>query len=62
MGKYAMPGMTDGHIHFFQSGGLYTRPDGINVPGIYPYEKDQQWIKENMYDLWQGTLPAALPM
>ena len=51
MGKYAMPGMTDGHIHFFQSGGLYTRPDGINVPGIYPYEKDQQWIKENMYDL-----------
>src|SRR5688572_27150649 len=25
--KYVMPGMTDAHIHFCQSGGLYTRPD-----------------------------------
>ena len=26
-GKYIIPGLIDGHIHFFQSGGLYTRPD-----------------------------------
>ena len=26
--KFLMPGMTDAHVHFFQSGGLYTRPDG----------------------------------
>src|ERR1044072_7404617 len=24
-GKYLMPGLTDAHIHFFQSAGLYTR-------------------------------------
>ena len=33
-GKYIMPGMIDAHIHFYQSGGLYTRPDHINVPNI----------------------------
>lgn len=49
-GKFAMPGMTDAHIHFFQSGGLYTRPDGLNLGAIYSYEKDQQWIKENLDD------------
>src|SRR5687767_8367921 len=47
-GKYLMPGMTDAHIHFFQSGGLYTRPDAINLGHAYSYEKDQQWIKDNM--------------
>lgn len=48
-GKYLMPGMTDAHIHFFQSGGLYTRPDGVNLNQVYPYEKDQQWVKDNLY-------------
>jgi len=59
-GKYAMPGMTDGHIHFFQSGGLYTRPEGINVPSIYPYEKDMQWRSENMYDLMARYLACGV--
>src|SRR5581483_7640727 len=26
-GKWLIPGMVDGHVHFFQSGNLYTRPD-----------------------------------
>ncbi|UCD37619.1 MAG: amidohydrolase, partial [Fidelibacterota bacterium] len=25
--KWIIPGLIDAHIHFFQSGGLYTRPD-----------------------------------
>lgn len=50
-GKYLMPGLTDAHIHFFQSGGLYTRPDALNLGNVYSYEKDQQWIKDNFYDL-----------
>lgn len=58
--KYAMPGMTDGHIHFFQSAGLYTRPDGINMPSVYPYEKDQKWLKENMYDLMARYLACGI--
>jgi imidazolonepropionase-like amidohydrolase len=59
-GKYLMPGMTDAHIHFFQSGGLYTRPDGVNLNNIYPYEKDQRWVKDNLYNLMGRYLACGI--
>jgi imidazolonepropionase-like amidohydrolase len=59
-GKYVLPGLTDAHIHFFQSGGLYTRPDGLNLNSIYPYEKDQQWIKDNLNDLMARNLACGI--
>lgn len=59
-GKYIMPGMTDAHIHFFQSGGLYTRPDGVNLNKVYPYEKDQQWVKDNLYGLMARYLACGI--
>lgn len=59
-GKYLMPGLTDAHIHFFQSGGLYTRPDGLNLDKVYPYEKDQQWIKDNMDKLMARYLACGI--
>jgi imidazolonepropionase-like amidohydrolase len=59
-GKYIMPGMTDAHIHFFQSGGLYTRPDGLNLDAVYSYEKDQQWIKNNLDDLAARYLACGI--
>ena len=40
-GKFLMPGMTDAHIHFFQSGGLYTRPDVVDLRKKMPYEKGE---------------------
>ena len=58
--KYIMPGMTDAHIHFFQSGGLYTRPDGLNLNSVYPYEKDQKWIKDNLSDMMKRYLAAGI--
>jgi imidazolonepropionase-like amidohydrolase len=59
-GKFLMPGMVDGHIHFFQSGGLYTRPDGLNLGKVYAYEKDQQWIKDNHNDLMRRYLACGI--
>lgn len=59
-GKYIMPGMTDGHIHFFQTGGLYTRPDGLNLNAFYPYEKDQQYAKDHLSDLMSRYLAAGI--
>jgi len=47
-GKFLMPGMTDAHVHFSQSGGLYTRPDAINLKKYMPYEKDIEWGHANM--------------
>src|SRR4029453_10950515 len=30
-GKFILPGYIDTHIHFFQSGDLFTRPDGADL-------------------------------
>ena len=59
-GKFLMPGMIDGHIHFFQSGGLYTRPDGLNLSSVYSYEKDQRWIKDNLNGLLARYLACGI--
>lgn len=59
-GKFIMPGMVDGHIHFFQSGGLYTRPDAFNLGKFYSYEKDQQWIKDNLNELMRRYLACGI--
>jgi len=47
-GKYLIPGLTDAHVHFFQSGGLYTRPDVIDLRKYFPYEKEISWVHNNM--------------
>ena len=49
-GKYLMPGMTDAHIHFFQSGGLYTRPDAVDLRKKMPYEKEKTFGINNATD------------
>lgn len=59
-GRFAIPGLIDAHIHFFQSGGLYTRPDGLNLGAVYPYEKDQQWIKTHLPELMARYLSAGI--
>ena len=59
-GKYLMPGMTDAHIHFFQSGGLYTRPDALFLNSVYSYEKDQKWVKDNQADLMARYLACGI--
>ncbi len=41
-GKYLMPGMMDGHIHFFQTGGLYTRPDALDLRSKQPYNDERK--------------------
>lgn len=36
-GKWVVPGLVDGHVHFFQSGNLYTRPDVADFHAVVPY-------------------------
>ena len=43
--KFIIPGLIDAHVHFSQSGGLYTRPDIIDLRKWRPYEKELDWIK-----------------
>ena len=49
-GKYLMPGLTDAHVHFFQSGGIYTRPDVIDLRKYKPHSAELDWVHTNMED------------
>jgi imidazolonepropionase-like amidohydrolase len=39
-GGWVIPGLVDGHVHFFQSGNLYTRPDAADFNAWMPYAKE----------------------
>jgi imidazolonepropionase-like amidohydrolase len=49
-GKYLVPGLVDAHVHFFQSGGLFARPDAIDLRKYQPYDKEIKWVHDNMED------------
>jgi len=59
-GKFLMPGMTDAHIHFFQSGGLYTRPDGFDLRKFKSYEEEIEWTRLNMKDALKRYLQTGI--
>lgn len=59
-GKYLIPGMTDAHIHFFQSGGLYTRPDALNLKKHVPYQQEIDWGHQNMENFLQYYLRSGI--
>src|SRR5215469_15414062 len=39
-GKWVIPGLIDSHVHFFQSGDLYTRPDVVDLNSLVPYAEE----------------------
>lgn len=59
-GKYVMPGMTDAHIHFFQTGGLYTRPDGYDFNHIKPYATERADAFNSAGDFMRRYLKAGI--
>src|SRR5438105_28465 len=47
-GKWVVPGLVDGHVHFFQSGNLYTRPDAADFNKWMPYAKEVERNKARL--------------
>lgn len=58
--KYIFPGLTDAHIHFFQNGGLYTRPDAIDLRQFMPHEKDLTYAHNNMENVLHRYLQNGI--
>ncbi|WP_185154130.1 amidohydrolase family protein [Fulvivirga sp. M361] len=50
VGKFLMPGLIDGHIHFFQTGSVYTRPDAIDLRQMRSYEEERELAFESIPD------------
>jgi imidazolonepropionase-like amidohydrolase len=59
-GKFIIPGLVDSHIHFFQSGSLYTRPDGLNLNHRRPYSDELKWIRNNIDDVFRRYLSCGI--
>src|SRR5438477_10725624 len=49
-GKFILPGYIDTHVHFFQSGDIYTRPDAVDLTSIRSYKDEHAWIERNKLD------------
>ncbi len=47
-GTFVVPGLVDAHVHFFQSGGVYTRPDVFDLRAFRPYAEEQRLIREHL--------------
>lgn len=59
-GKWLMPGLVDAHVHFFQSGGLYTRPDAVDLRKTHSYEKEVEWVHNNMENFLRRYTRAGI--
>ena len=60
MGKWLIPGLADAHIHFFQSGGLFARPDVIDLRKYQPYSKEIKWVHDHMEDFLRLYVSAGI--
>ena len=60
VGKFILPGYIDTHVHFFQSGDLFTRPDGADLTKIRSYADEIAWIKKNLADTFARYLRSGI--
>src|SRR6266581_4453246 len=57
-GKWIVPGLIDSHVHFFQSGNLYTRPDAADFNAWMPYAKEVERNKARLpatFKVWLAS-------
>jgi imidazolonepropionase-like amidohydrolase len=59
-GKFILPGYIDTHVHFFQSGGLYTRPDAVDLTAVRSYKDEIGLIKKNLSDTFARYLRSGI--
>jgi imidazolonepropionase-like amidohydrolase len=59
-GKFILPGYIDTHVHFFQSGDLFTRPDIVDLNSVRPYKDEVAWIKSHLNDTFARYLRSGI--
>src|ERR1044071_4823890 len=60
VGKFILPGYIDTHVHFFQSGDLFTRPDGADLNSVRPYKDEVAWVKSHVNDVFARYLRSGI--
>jgi imidazolonepropionase-like amidohydrolase len=46
--KFVIPGLIDAHVHFDQSGDVFTRPDAVDLRKVRSYPDELTWTKERL--------------
>ena len=59
-GKWIIPGLVDSHVHFFQSGGLYTRPDILDRRGVRSYKAEVERIQASLESTFRRYLASGI--
>lgn len=59
-GKFIVPGYIDTHVHFFQSGDLFTRPDIADFSAIRSYPDEVAWVKTHLSDVFARYLRSGI--
>ena len=59
-GKFILPGYIDTHVHFFQSGDIYTRPDAVDLNSVRSYKDEHAWIERNLPDVFARYLRCGI--
>jgi imidazolonepropionase-like amidohydrolase len=59
-GKWVIPGLIDGHVHFFQSANPYTRPDAFDATDVVPYADEVARNKARLAATFQVWLASGV--
>ena len=59
-GKFILPGYIDTHVHFFQSGGLFTRPDAVDLTSVRSYKDEVAGIQKNLRDTFARYIRCGI--
>src|SRR3954471_8149927 len=59
-GKFILPGYIDTHVHFFQSGDIFTRPDAVDLNAVRSYKDEHDWIERNLPDTFARYLRSGI--
>src|SRR5207248_10083068 len=57
-GRWVIPGLIDSHVHFFQSGNLFTRPDAADFTRAVPYAQEVARTKARLpatFKVWLAS-------
>jgi len=59
-GKWVIPGLIDSHVHFFQSGDLYTRPDVVDLNSLVPYAEEMRRNRARLAQTFRVYLASGV--
>jgi imidazolonepropionase-like amidohydrolase len=46
--RWIMPGMIDAHVHFHETGRIYTNPGALDLTSIVSYDDEIKWMKQRL--------------